>query len=62
MGDKPYAIALVKLDEGPVMMSNIRGCPQTPAALQLDMPLEVLFEVQNEQITLPLFTPVRARQ
>ena len=60
ISDKPYAIALVKLDEGPVMMSNIRGCPQTPAALQLDMPLEVLFEVQNEQITLPLFTPVKA--
>ena len=35
----PYAIAVVELDEGPRMMTNIVGCPQTPEALMLDMPL-----------------------
>jgi len=35
----PYAIAVVELDEGPRMMTNITGCPQTPEALELDMPV-----------------------
>jgi uncharacterized OB-fold protein len=55
--DPPYAIALVALEEGPRMMSNIVGCPQTPEALVLDMPLVVTFEAQNDEITLPLFRP-----
>ncbi|HEX7035035.1 MAG TPA: OB-fold domain-containing protein [Pseudomonadales bacterium] len=55
--DPPYAIALVALEEGPRMMSNIGGCPQTPEALVLDMPLVVTFEAQNDEITLPLFRP-----
>ena len=58
--DGRYAIALVQLDEGPTLMSNIVDCPQTPEALVLDMPLEVVFEAQNEAITLPLFRPVGA--
>lgn len=56
--DEPYAIAAVKLDEGPVMMSNIVNCPQTPEALQLDMPLQVTFARQNDDISLPLFAPL----
>ena len=55
--DGPYAIAVVRLDEGPTLMSNIVECPQTPEALVLDMPLEVVFEEQSETITLPLFRP-----
>ena len=55
--DGPYAIAVVRLDEGPTLMSNIVDCPQTPEALVLDMPLEVVFEEQSETITLPLFRP-----
>lgn len=53
----PYAIAIVELDEGPRMMSNIVESPQTPEALQLDMPLEVVFQRQNDEITLPMFKP-----
>ncbi|BAM91007.1 hypothetical protein S58_50280 [Bradyrhizobium oligotrophicum S58] len=55
----PYAIAVVALEEGPRMMSNITGCAQTPEALQLDMALEVTFEPLDEQITLPLFRPAK---
>jgi uncharacterized OB-fold protein len=55
----PYAIAVVELDEGPRMMSNIVDCPQTPEALELDMPLQVAFEKLDEAITLPLFRPAR---
>ena len=55
--EPPYAIAVVKLEEGPRMMTNIVDCPQTPEALELDMPVEVKFEKQNDTITLPLFGP-----
>ena len=58
--DPGYAIAVVELAEGPRMMTNIVGCPQTPEALQLDMDLEVTFEKQNDQISLPMFKPAGA--
>jgi hypothetical protein len=38
-------------------MTNITGCPQTPEALELDMPVEVAFEKLDDEITLPLFRP-----
>jgi uncharacterized OB-fold protein len=53
----PYAIAVVELDEGPRLMTNIVDCPQTPEALLLDMRLEVAFEKLDDEITLPLFRP-----
>jgi uncharacterized OB-fold protein len=55
--DGPYAIAVVTLSEGPRMMTNIVNCPQTPEALVLDMPLEVVFEDISDDITLPYFQP-----
>jgi uncharacterized OB-fold protein len=54
--EAPYAIAVVELDEGPRMMSNIVGVEQTPEALVLDMPLEVTFE-ERGHVMLPLFKP-----
>jgi uncharacterized OB-fold protein len=58
--DAPYSIAIVELDEGPRMMTNIVGCPQTPEALRLDMLLEVTFETVSDEVALPLFRPVGA--
>ncbi|MBD0273530.1 MAG: Zn-ribbon domain-containing OB-fold protein [Acetobacteraceae bacterium] len=55
----PYAIAVVELEEGPRMMTNIVDCPQTPEALGLDMPLEVAFTPMDDEITLPLFRPAK---
>lgn len=55
----PYSIAVVALEEGPRMMTNVVNCPQTPEALVLDMPLEVTFQPLNEDITLPLFQPAQ---
>ena len=40
------------------MATNIVGCPQTPEALVLDMPVEVRFEAVSDEITLPFFAPV----
>ncbi len=56
MGKDPHSIAVVQLEEGPRMMTNIVGCPQTPEALTLDMPLEVIFETFGD-IALPFFKP-----
>ena len=53
----PYAIAVVELQEGPRMMTNIIDCAQTPEALELDMSLEVAFVPMDDSITLPLFRP-----
>lgn len=52
----PYAIAVVQLDEGPRMMSNILEIPNTPEDLVLDMSLEVVFE-DRDGIALPQFRP-----
>jgi uncharacterized OB-fold protein len=53
----PYAIAIVKLDEGPHLMSNIVGIELTPANLPAGMAVEVVFEDIDEKITLPKFQP-----
>jgi uncharacterized OB-fold protein len=53
----PYVIAIVELDEGPRMMTNIIGVEPTPANLPVDMPVEVTFERESDEITLPLFRP-----
>jgi uncharacterized OB-fold protein len=56
----PYSIAVVQLEEGPRMMTNIVEVEQTPQALLLDMPLEVTFEQLTDEISLPLFRPARS--
>jgi uncharacterized OB-fold protein len=55
-GDTPYVVAVIKLDEGVQMLSNIVGCNFDD--LQCDMPVEVVFEELNQEFTLPKFTPV----
>jgi len=55
--EAPYSIAVVQLDEGPRLMTNIVDSPQTPEALVLDMPVEVTFERISDDVALPLFRP-----
>ena len=54
--EAPYAIAVVELAEGPRMMTNIVGVPNTPEDLILDMELQVTFE-QRGDVTIPQFGP-----
>ncbi|MGH9029732.1 MAG: Zn-ribbon domain-containing OB-fold protein, partial [Acidimicrobiales bacterium] len=54
--DAPYAIAVVELDEGPRMMSNIVGIENTPENLVIDMALEVIFEPRGDT-QVPVFRP-----
>ena len=56
MGTEPHSIAVVTLEEGPRMMTNIVDCPQTPEALRLDMPLRVAFQRFGD-MALPMFAP-----
>ncbi|MEO3874641.1 Zn-ribbon domain-containing OB-fold protein [Nonomuraea sp. B12E4] len=54
--EAPYAIAVVELEEGVRMMTNIVGVPSTPENLPLDMELRVVFE-QRGDVHVPLFEP-----
>ncbi|MCC6416964.1 MAG: Zn-ribbon domain-containing OB-fold protein [Gemmataceae bacterium] len=58
--EAPYSIAVVELEEGPRLMTNVVGVEQTAEALMVDMPLEVAFEAATEQISLPKFRPAGA--
>jgi uncharacterized protein len=55
-GDVPYVVAIVEIQEGPRMMSNIVGVPPVPENLQLDMPLAVRYVVRDGR-TLAVFGP-----
>lgn len=48
-------IAIVQLDEGPRMMTNIVGVDPRPANLPLDAQLTVAFESRGD-MTVPVFT------
>jgi uncharacterized OB-fold protein len=53
----PYVIAMIELDEGPRLLSNLVGVDPDPAKLRCEMPVEVVFEDITEEITLPRFRP-----
>jgi uncharacterized protein len=57
----PYAIAVVELEEGTRMMTNIINVPQTPEALVLDMALRVSFQILTDEIHVPVFEPAGDR-
>ena len=52
----PYVLAIVELDEGIRMMTNIVGC--APDGVRVGMAVEVAFEDVTAEITLPKFRPV----
>ncbi|MSO38472.1 MAG: hypothetical protein EXQ69_09545 [Acidimicrobiia bacterium] len=56
--DVPYVVAIIELDEGPRMMSNVVGC--TPESVVVGMLVEVVFDVVSPEITLPRFRPTTA--
>jgi len=54
--DVPYVIALIRLDEGPTMMSNV--IDGDPERVRIGMPVEVIFESWSADITVPKFRAV----
>jgi len=55
--EAPYILAMIELEEGPRMMSNLINIEPDPAVVKCDMPVEVVFEKQNDDVTIPLFQP-----
>lgn len=53
--DVPFVIAMIELEEGVRMMSNIVECD--PKSVRIDMPVRVVFEAATPDITLPKFEP-----
>ncbi len=52
----PYPVAIVELEEGPRLVTNIVGCPIDQ--LRCDMPVELVYEDIGEEATLYKFRPV----
>jgi hypothetical protein len=55
-GDGPYAIALVDLDEGVRLMTNVVGI--APADVTVGMAVQVAWEPLSDGRHLPLFEPL----
>lgn len=54
-GEVPYPVVLVKLAEGPKLLSNLVDCP--PGKIRIGLPVEVVFEKLSDEVTLPKFRP-----
>jgi uncharacterized OB-fold protein len=54
--DTPHVVAIVELEEGPRMHTNIVGCKIED--IHIDMPVELVFEkVEDQDWYLPKFKP-----
>ena len=54
----PYVIAIVELDEGPRLMTNLVDVEPDPAKIEIGMRVAVVFEDVSEAIALPRFRPL----
>ena len=55
-GEVPYVVALVDLEEGVRIATNMTCAPED---LTGDMPVEVVFDDVTPELTLPRFRPLR---
>ena len=55
----PYVAAVVDLEEGPRVMTNVVDCEFDD--LRIGMPVEVDYRAISDDITIPVFRPVGAR-
>jgi uncharacterized OB-fold protein len=51
----PYNVALIELDEGPIMLSNVVAIDN--ATLAVGLAVAVVFEAVDESLTIPVFKP-----
>jgi len=54
--DLPYVLAIVELEEGPRLMTNIVEC--APDTVRIGTSVEVVFDDVTPEVTLPKFRPV----
>ena len=55
----PYTVAIVELDEGWHMLTNLVEC--APEERAIGMRVEVVFRRMTDEVTLPMFRPARDR-
>ena len=55
-GEPPYVVALVEMEEGVKMMTNIVDVD--PKDVYIGMEVEVVFDDVTDEVTLPKFKPV----
>ncbi|MFN4099825.1 MAG: Zn-ribbon domain-containing OB-fold protein [Pararhodobacter sp.] len=53
--DVPYNVAIIQLDEGPRMISNVTGVAND--AVKVGDRVEVVFDPVTDEITIPRFKP-----
>ncbi len=53
--DIPYNVAIVRLEEGPMLHTNVVECRNDD--LYIGMPVEVIFQDMNDKISLLKFRP-----
>jgi hypothetical protein len=51
----PYVVAIIELEEGGRMMSNVVGCE--PSEVRVGMPVQVTWEEMSDGRSIPLFEP-----
>jgi uncharacterized OB-fold protein len=51
--DVPYVVALVELEEGPTLMSNVVG--PTAQAVRIGSPVRVRFDAWTPELSVPVF-------
>ena len=56
VGDTPYNVAIIQLEEGPRLLSNI--VDSSLADLRMDLPVTVVFDAVSDTIALPHFRPL----
>jgi uncharacterized OB-fold protein len=54
--EAPYVIAVVELEEGPRLLTNIVDVAPDPDQLPLDLPVEAVYQLIGD-VALPLFRP-----
>jgi uncharacterized protein len=53
----PYVTALIDLDEGVRIFSNLIGVEPDPKAIRCEMPVELVWDDVTPQVTLPKWRP-----
>jgi uncharacterized OB-fold protein len=54
----PYVLAMVELEEGARLMSNLVEIDPDPSAVQVGMPVQVVYDDVTDDVTLPKFRPM----
>ena len=55
----PYVVAMIELDEGPLIMGNVTDCD--PESVRIGLPVEVHFVKAADDVGIPLWRPAEAR-